>query len=494
MSTNLRPHHNGSLAVKPTTFPLDVLLVVFRYLLPMVRKKRWRPITSSVWKEDELERWSPYGRSKPDLTFTESLASVCPVWREAMSLIPSFWTRLVIWVGRQATPLAQVRQYLAWSRDLPLDIYVLQRPNESDSDESDNELKARVKARVDAVFGLLGAHMKRWRVLRMEVVHSSNIPRPRIDLVGQANILETLELIFDVDNSVADTSAGPPTFAQLDTPKLEGLIIGGSHFRELFVASHHRSPMPPLLRDAGIFNYGSQHPPFHIYDLLSCLARGNLRVLKDVALDNLQLDCSRLPRAGPVVPHASGYGWYANVHFTDVPNNVIAEYNSLLGYPYADRIEYTRCLPMARCMPLADCHEIVLNDIDDPQTIVNLLVPRCDTDENSTQIAYFYDCDGLLREVFFVLSLPFLASDTDEWLCPCLDSLTIVSCTNFTSSELRRFVEARSRAHAASGSIENGEGGFVVSPIFELTVRNCCELAEEDEQWFEENVTKFSWR
>lgn len=80
-----------------------------------------------------------------------------------MSLIPSFWTRLVICVGKDATPLRRVREwYLAWSHDYPLDIYVLQKADGSRDVAPDRAaLTIRVKAQVDAAFELFNQHMKR---------------------------------------------------------------------------------------------------------------------------------------------------------------------------------------------------------------------------------------------------------------------------------------------------------------------------------------------
>ena len=471
-------------------FPVDVLLIVLRYLLPMIRKPTRSPFSTDCWDESDLAYWPTYDRSMPDVTVTESLASVSPLWRETMSLIPSFWTRLVIWVGKDATPLRRVREYLAWSHDYPLDIYVLQNADASKDVASDPALTVRVKAQVDAAFELLNQHMKRWRILRIELVNSTTIPRPRVELIGRGDMLKKMELLFDVDDQVADVTGESPALAELHVPELVELVIGGLHFHELYVMPLDDFPMPPVLSSIRIFNYDARHPPFPIHDLLSCLVSCDLDTLQDVELDNLHLDCSDF--ADPVIPDDSELEWNAEAQFTDMSADAIAEYHRLLVYPLTECVGYTRCSTADHYAPLSDCNNITLSEVNDPMAILGLLVPRPDDYQNSTQLASFYNCAGLSAEVFSTLALPAQITGRREWLCPALGSLTIVGCKSFRSADVRRFVEARHKANMGSGLIGH-DPLWTVNPVYELVVRDCCALSPEDEEWFRKNVDIFHW-
>ncbi|KIJ09949.1 hypothetical protein PAXINDRAFT_138621, partial [Paxillus involutus ATCC 200175] len=54
--------------------------------------------------------------------FPYNLALVCTTWRSILSTQPSFWTRVFIvscW-----KPVASCKSLLAWSQNLPLDIFI----------------------------------------------------------------------------------------------------------------------------------------------------------------------------------------------------------------------------------------------------------------------------------------------------------------------------------------------------------------------------------
>lgn len=166
-------------------------------------------------------------------------------------------------------------------------------------------------------------------------------------------------------------------------------------------------------------------------------------------------------------------------------SEVIAEYNRLIGYPYTISVEYTRCSMVDHPIPLAEAFGITSNEIHDPQAIFSFLVPQSSaSDAESFQTIECNHCRGLRPEMLFMLSLP-IGGIMNAWVCSSLHGLVIQGCQNFKSSDLRRVVEPRHRAHAANKA--------VVSPILNLKVQDCCELAPEDEEWFAANVKFFTW-
>ncbi|KAH9922593.1 uncharacterized protein B0H18DRAFT_505662 [Fomitopsis serialis] len=219
--------------------PPDVLLVIFRELLLTVRQPMFWGMYAIGWNDSHLESWPSYDSSMPRHAFPESIASVCCYWREIMSTLSFFWTRLVIWVGQEPTPLSTIHDYLAWSQDGLLDIYILRKADPS------IERDPMEKMQVKNVMEILLPHMKRWRLLCVKLLQSTSLPLPRIDLVGRANRLVKLQMHFDIDDCVASPEAAPPVIGEFHTPVLEKLHMGGFHFREAYSKPFPQTPMPP---------------------------------------------------------------------------------------------------------------------------------------------------------------------------------------------------------------------------------------------------------
>ncbi|KAH9922914.1 uncharacterized protein B0H18DRAFT_497192 [Fomitopsis serialis] len=459
--------------------PPDVLLVIFRELLLGVRRRRfWSyPLGRVGWNDRYLEPWPSYDSSMRKHPFPESVASVCRYWREVMSTVSFFWTRLVIWVGKEPTPLSTIRDYLAWSQDGLLDIYILSKTNSPD--ERDPTEKTQVKA----VMETLAPHMNRWKNLYVELLQSSSLPLPRIDIVGSAIKLVKLELHYAIDDSVASTEAASPVIGEFHTPVLDELSMGGLQFRESYVKPFPQYEMPPELCYASIVGYDdSHHPPFPMIDLLACLT--SCKKLHRVELANLRLDCSYT--GPPIVPTVND--WDADVDFVDMPGDIIAEYNRLLDYPYVDSVSYTRCT-METPAPLGESYNLTMDGIASPTALLSFLVAV--RGHYSCSVASFTNCDGLRSDILLMLAMP--PPHANVWLCPHLRSLSIEGCTHFSSSDLRVFLQWRRSVHAASGFVEDGHPAFMVASITELDVEDCCELAPEDKQWFDENLESVRW-
>ena len=462
--------------LRPTIndIPPDILLLIFRELLIDVRapaaRVRWG-LRSIGWNDDDLKPWPAYKTNMPDFTFTETLGTVCRRWREVMATVSLFWTRLVIWVGERTTPLTQIREYLAWSRDRPIDIYILEKPGASDA--------ASVKAQAIAAIELLTNQNMRWRVLRIDLVHFSSLPRPRYDFGGVASMLEKLELEFAVDDS-ATYQAPACSLRTLLAPKLRELTISGAHFREAFVLPLPYLPMPPEVQSISISKYDARLPPFPMLSLLTCLAEcSNLSRLD---LTDLHLDCSY---TGPSVldrdPGRSRSDWSADVHFTDMHGDAIREFQRLLDYPYVERVSYTRCSLPEPCR-VGRSYYLEMNDIADPTSVLIMLAGNRDV-----RTATLRNCDGLRPDVLRMLSW----GQGDIQFCPHLKNMYIQGCTQFGGSDLRVFLEARLRVHALTNFAEDGDEGYVMSSVRELAVWDRPAFSEEDHQWLVVNYGQY---
>ena len=159
--------------------PAEILLLIFKYVDKTVTRKRGKKISTRPAEESDL--------LSPSL-FPYALAAVCSTWRDVMSLVPAFWTRVVILVDSNPTTLSAVELQLQWSRALPLDITVTRRERSYTMDD------LYEGKRVKAVMKLIGPHLPRCLSLRFDVIYSSSLPSLLKDFHGTAPLLKHLEL------------------------------------------------------------------------------------------------------------------------------------------------------------------------------------------------------------------------------------------------------------------------------------------------------------
>ncbi|KAH9834760.1 uncharacterized protein C8Q71DRAFT_908627 [Rhodofomes roseus] len=445
--------------------PLDVLLVILRDAYAFRQATyghSWDP-SSRHWQDDR----------DPHHPSAECLASVCPEWRAAMSVVSVFWTKVIIWLGTwDPTPLSRIRQYLAWSRAQPLDIYVLRRREQTMEDRTE-------RARIHAIMELLLPHMSRWAILHLHLLHSSSLPLPGVDLVGHAKGLRHLTLQSIRDDPVDDTDSTTPTAGDFDTPVLHKLRMCGARFRESYMKRFLGRRISPVLYSVNLTNYASHHAPFPLVDLVAFLLTcGNLKN-GELTLDNLHLDISY---SGPPLIAGPGYEWVDELQFANMSADVIAEYHRLCNADVARKVFYTRCtLPRGRSKPrfLADSYSIVLYEIEDPDTLIYLYRGASASDVE------IYSCGGLNREVLQELARPSYHHGVVDWPLQHLETLWIRYCKNVCSADIRAFVQARFEAHAATQG--------AVDLISELRVAGCGRLARDDKKWLNKNVDLVEW-
>ena len=70
------------------------------------------------WQDSDVE---------PSSLFPHAIAAVCSFWKDIMSSVPQFWTRLMVFVDSPTIPQLVITSQLSWSRDLPLDVIVIRR-------------------------------------------------------------------------------------------------------------------------------------------------------------------------------------------------------------------------------------------------------------------------------------------------------------------------------------------------------------------------------
>ena len=468
--------------------PADVLLTI----LLDVFKDVYAPYSEDNVFQGEIQihletwlRWK-YERTSDqqavEYPAPECLASVCAYWRAAMSTATIFWRSFVIWVGRNPTPLLRVRQYLAWSRDHPLNILVLRRYDPSLHDPAEG-------ARVRAIFALLLPHIGRWQSLTVKCLYARSLPRPRVDLVGRAGRLKRLIL----DSLLDDLPPGlPPATESLDAPLLDYLSMSGAHFRASYIAPLAQRPMPPSLRMLCLTDYSASQPAFPLIELLRSLV--TCPKLSKLILAHLHLELT--PDAAPL-RGAIAREWHASIIFADMPGAALAEYVRLLDRPYVESMKIVRCTPAPPTVraPLADSYYLTLEELPDAHTVLHYL--SRDSGFFACKHLSLSRCAGLSPGVLRALARPRAdgesETEAETWMCPNVTSLQIVDMPLIGSADVRAVLEARLARHEASGFAQDIDPGYVVSSVEELCVRGCGALALEDRQWFDENVATVQW-
>ena len=460
--------------------PTDVLLIIFYWCAP----RRFRRDGPPLWSVLPLlgGHVGPdvpaycVRSERPSSRFPENLASVCRLWREILATVSSFWKRLVIWVGRDPTPLPKIIKYLHYSRLEPIDIFLLRRYDPRIEDETE-------RVQVETVMKILVPHMDRWRSFIASLLHSSSLPRPAFDLTGRADLLQALHLDV-IHDEVVLPKVTADMVQPFETPALKRLSMGGLHFRESYVKLYPLTPLPPDLAELTLREYDIPLPSFPLVDLLRCLVP--CTKLEQLTLANMQLTINY--NGPPLLDPQAATLWNAHVHFFDMGGFLIASLSRLLSRPFFECISYTRCFIPQMLLPSMPGGEFVyMEGLTSWMDVLQIVAGQSNL--LSASHLHVTKCDGFGQGVLDVLGTPFLSVATmgGLWACARLKSLVLEDCKAFSSADVRRLVQTRREAHAATGFAEVQQPDFEVTSITRLEVRGCCPLADEDDEWFERN-------
>ncbi|KAH7919494.1 hypothetical protein BV22DRAFT_857612 [Leucogyrophana mollusca] len=244
-STSVCHGHFGPTSPRTSvhSLPTEVLLVIFTHLHRKISSHRKFTKTDSEFEHLLSPSLFPY-----------ALASVCVAWRDAMSLVPEFWTRLVVVVdnpdscvgikhlmhGCKFTSGLNLHYHLQWSRNLPLEVYISTRHLDAHGTDADDErFRISENYSVARIAHILAPHIHRCRILRFKVTHSSSLPLLRRCLRGNgAPRLQELVLESriadrdDFESSSNDGDSGDQTWSY-PCPSLQALHLDGRNFRDV---------------------------------------------------------------------------------------------------------------------------------------------------------------------------------------------------------------------------------------------------------------------
>ncbi|PPR05665.1 hypothetical protein CVT26_009238 [Gymnopilus dilepis] len=198
--------------------------------------------------------------TNPDLTkltsavyepsfFPYSLASVCSYWEEVLSAVPGFWTVLRVVLKHGFLEPINCQKYLSYSRDLPIDVFLIR-------DASQDDVTISQVAEQLAVPGCTKAlvpHLHRCRTLYVDLTYSSSLPSLPRSLSSTTPLLQNIifgtvfpVLPWDEDehrhffsNTLVDDAYYIPEGSGVEfKPPLRKLHIDGRNLRRAFTEGH----------------------------------------------------------------------------------------------------------------------------------------------------------------------------------------------------------------------------------------------------------------
>ncbi|KAL6309447.1 hypothetical protein BKA93DRAFT_760152 [Sparassis latifolia] len=472
--------------------PDDVLLLIFKAVYSMSRKYPGRDNRSvSIFEADKNDViWQDEDVSSPSNLFPDSLVPMCRLWKDTLSSVSAFWTRLVIFVDERPTPLSAITSRLALAAERALEIKLTRRHGSwPDADLSE-------QARVNAVISFLSAHMSRWKTLRLDVLHSSSVPRPHVAMHGDAANLVDLRLhsrlkdapllaycsslvIQATDDSnrmptthilETDIEIGPPLTVttnqrhinqQLRAPRMSELQLDGV----IFFASYSCAPVTWMsVRKLTVTHCVS--PPSGMFTanmLLTCL--NTMPSLRELTLVEVALEFYE--EAMPALVHCG----LQRCTFVDIPEQMLAALVGLLQNSELTSLTVKRC-SMRRWAPgqwpLSSLTLEGINKSDDVLEALRAWPPRVLTVEN---------CAGFDKIILAALADPYI------FTCPGMQVLELSDCQGISSRELRMMIEGRQGGIGDDDAVDP-DVGFIST----LRVTGCGELDPNDKVFFQEHA------
>jgi hypothetical protein len=403
--------------------------------------------------------------------FPYAIAAVCPRWRDIMSLVPEYWTRIVTVVDLiPTTPPATV---LSWSRNLPLEVIVTRVDFDRAVDAQHEQDHV-----VSVMKTLVQSHARRCQELRFNVKFSSSLPPFPDSFQGAWSNLSELELECQEDNGRSTDIWGLVTSTDqaLEYPALKRLVIDGRNYYNAC-----RKDSQWMVRWPSIYKMAiSQYTPlpgesFSSTDLiLPIIDRPSITELH---INDLSLHPSPSTLAGTLLPDG---GHILLSHIRDF--ELIADILDLLqDEPDEPDESETLGIMLTRCAmghprrPFNWEGSLDLKDIEADEDLVPLL--RCWQGRSLS----VHNCPGFNDAVLDLMAI----SEAGKYLyAPCLVYLVITDCPNFSAAALRGVIDARLKVHH----------GRVYPGINEIYIAGLApNISTEDQQQISQQVYEFTY-
>jgi hypothetical protein len=166
-------HRRGRRRANTKNLPAELLMMIFKLVYDQETKTS-KFLDSPKWIEKDIMSSS---------LFPYAIASVCSLWKDVMSLVPDFWTRVVVLVD---SPSILPSVVISWSRDLPIDLIITRKDSEHSVDTQQERTQAVsiMKTLVDphvfvsSLISLLDRQMFHWPSSMYDLFPPSGPPCP----------------------------------------------------------------------------------------------------------------------------------------------------------------------------------------------------------------------------------------------------------------------------------------------------------------------------
>jgi hypothetical protein len=432
--------------------PAELLLMILKLVYAQEIFVGWR---DTGWMDTDINSSS---------LFPYAIAAVCSHWRDIMSLVPEFWTRVVIFIDLvPTTPPATV---LSWSRNLPLEVIVTRVDFGCavDIQHEQNQVVSIMKTLVHSL-------VNRSRGLLFNVKFSSSLPPFPDSFQGAWSNLIELFLQCQEDNGGSTDVWGSftSTEQELEYPALKWLFVDGRNYYKACRKDSQWMVRCPSVCDLAISHYTPLSGElFSSYDfMLPIIALPSLGTLR---INDVALYPSPSSVEGTLPLTLDGQG----IQFSHIHDfKPIASILNLL--PDNIDIALTRCATGHPRRYFNREGRLTLRDIEADQDLVPLL--HCWAGED----LHVINCPGFNDAVLDLMATVVAG----EYSCaPYMGALIITDCPNFSAAALRQLVIARLQVD--EGRIYPGIVGVRISG-------QAPDISTDDQQQISQHVYEFTY-
>ncbi|KAL0960004.1 hypothetical protein HGRIS_011656 [Hohenbuehelia grisea] len=441
-----------------TDLPSELLLMIFKLVHSLV---------PPAGKHAYFDGWLAK-EDFPNLTFPYNLSSVCRTWQDVMSLVPEFWTRLVVYVDVPWQP-ASLQEQLKWSKNLPFEL-ILTKKNPDDNLKHPLEQR-RTQSSVTTLMSQIN------RCTSFSILHlqsSSSLPSIATDFTHPANNLQTLRLDCQRDDgnkSFARSITDAPDV--LSCSKLSQLFVDGENFLSLCL---HTPTWFDAVTHLSVAHYdrASRGAGFSMTRFLATLSE--MKQLSHLAIEDVD------------------FGHFGRAVKTELPNLKVLELVSQndidklfdrmnIDYEEAESLEE---LNIRFCELKCPSNSLLPNS-----DILCLEHVYCPDASKQAIVRYLYDWGGGVAEID---DCPFV--NDIIWMIGLrgfgylgwsnLFELSILNCRNLSISTLRETIAIRN-----SGYVQSGDTSFAITQLY--LSGDVPGLSAEDVDFFTKHVECFEW-
>ena len=421
------------------------------------------------------------------------LRHVCKRWKAIIESMPEFCSRMLIFIGSNATPFMRIETQILKSANCLLDVTVRSRGKVN----REQEMK-----RARAVMMLLTPIITRCRTFVFDVRHSSSLPVISKDFRGNAEHLRVLKLECEVDDGARTPFYGVPEIPEgeeFKCPSLTTLAMDGITFMDACFVSWTKQFKSTYLDSLSIYGLSPQlidDDTYEFNNMAFCGGLAEIGFIRHLTLDNLDI-------LSDGVVQDQEHTWDNLTLIGNHPRMV------------EDFLAITESDTPYCCYHLSDCDF----DYSCSPAAHHLRLENITNVHRGTFVRALTLHRGSVLDIIDCKELDDVNLEQIMRNCANLRRLSLIDCPRITIDGLKNMVKVRNKLveniHETSNDPRDygrsniyyaerydGEVNAHLQPrplykkIDRLLVENCCRsltLSKADQSWFKTHVRHFSW-